>query len=84
MRFTFNKRARIKALAAIKGLEKGSFASAILGSFSADPKVTAISALVLYIVCKVAETVIAGIEDTEQRTSRKKLDGDSGENNDSS
>jgi hypothetical protein len=63
MKFTFNKKARAVALNAIKKLEGGAFVSAVLGAYSADPKVSAISAAVLFLICRVCETVIAGIED---------------------
>lgn len=63
MRFTFNRRARLIALSAIKKLEDGAFASSILGAFSANPKVSAITALILFVACRIGETLIAGIED---------------------
>lgn len=73
MKFTFNKKARAMALSAIKRLESGAFASSVLGAFSTNPKVTAISALVLFLVCRVSETVIAGIEDDEDIPSASKV-----------
>jgi hypothetical protein len=63
MKFTFNKKARIIALNAIKKLEGGAFASSVLGAFSANPKVSAISSLILFVACRIGETIIAGIED---------------------
>jgi hypothetical protein len=71
IKFTFNKKARLVAMSAIRKLEGGSFASAILGSFSANPKVTAISALVLFVLCRAGLTIIAGIEDRSSRTEPK-------------
>jgi hypothetical protein len=70
MKFTFNRKARAVALDAIKKLERGAFASSILGAFSANPKVTAISAAILFVVCRIGETVIAGIEDDEKKSSK--------------
>jgi len=63
MKFTFNKKAGAIALSAIKKLEDGAFASSILGAFSANPKVSAITSLILFVACRIGETVIAGIED---------------------
>lgn len=60
---TFNKSARDVALNAIKKLEDGAFASSILGAFSANPKVSAITALILFVACRIGETLIAGIVD---------------------
>jgi len=67
MRFTFNKKAQRTALQALKHLETGSFASAVLGAFSASPRATALVALGLFVVCRVCTTIIAGIEDTETK-----------------
>ncbi|MBW3512026.1 hypothetical protein [Janthinobacterium sp. NKUCC06_STL] len=67
MRFTFNKKAQRSALQALKHLETGSFASAVLGSFSASPRTTALVALGLFVVCRVCSTIIVGIEDTETK-----------------
>jgi len=67
MRFTFNKKAQQTALQALKHLETGSFASAVLGAFSASPRTTALVALGLFVVCRVCTTIIVGIEDTEKK-----------------
>lgn len=80
MRFTFNRKARAIALSAIKKLEGGAFASSVLGAFSANPKVSAISSLVLFILCRIGETVIAGIEDDEKSDSKTKKGGSSNPN----
>ncbi|MCG2583865.1 hypothetical protein [Massilia sp. TS11] len=63
VKFTFNKKARAAAAAAIKKLETGSFIGAVLGAFGASPQITAIAALAVFLVCRIAETLIAGIED---------------------
>ncbi|TFW13410.1 hypothetical protein E4L96_20145 [Massilia arenosa] len=63
VKFTFNRKARATAIAAIKKLETGSFMSAVLGAFGANPRVTAVAALAVFILCRIGETVIAGIVD---------------------
>lgn len=63
VKFTFNRKARATAIAAIKKLETGSFMSAVLGAFGANPKVTAVAALAVFVLCRIGETVIAGIVD---------------------
>lgn len=64
MRFTFNKKAQRTTLQALKHLETGSFASAVLGAFSASPRTTALVALGLFVVCRFCTTIIVGIENT--------------------
>lgn len=53
VKFTFNRKARAT----------GSFMSAVLGAFGANPKVTAVAALAVFVLCRIGETVIAGIVD---------------------
>lgn len=67
MRFTFNKKAQRTALQALKHLETGSFASAVLGAFNASPRTTAPVALGLFVICRVCTTIIAGIEDSDAK-----------------
>lgn len=67
MRFTFNKKAKRTALQAMKHLETGSFASAVLGTFSTTPRTTALVALGLFVICRVCTTIIAGIENTDAK-----------------
>ena len=62
-RFTFNKKARCVALAGIKKFEAGSFVSAVLGSFSSNPRLTATTAVLMFALCRIGEIFIAGIED---------------------
>jgi hypothetical protein len=65
IKFKFNKAAREAAIEAIKKLETGSFVSAVAGSFGTNPKISAITSLILFVLCRVMETVIAGIVDEE-------------------
>lgn len=67
MRFTFNKKAQRTTLQALKHLETGSFASAVLNAFSASPRTTALVALGLFVICRFCTTIIVGIEDTETK-----------------
>lgn len=73
MKFTFNRKARSTASAAVRAFEKGSYVTAVFGSFGADPKVTALASVVMFVFCKIMETIIAGIEDTvEGKANRRK------------
>jgi hypothetical protein len=66
IKITFNKKARLRAVAAIKKLETGSLVSGILGAFGANPRLTAIVAVVTFLLCRIGEIVIAGIEDHDE------------------
>ncbi|MRV70608.1 hypothetical protein GJ700_02595 [Duganella sp. FT92W] len=62
-KLTFNKKAQRAVLDTLKRLETGSFISAVLGSFGANPRVTALMALALFLVCRVCQTIVLCIEE---------------------
>ncbi|MES2074548.1 MAG: hypothetical protein V4462_02920 [Pseudomonadota bacterium] len=66
IKFTFNKKARLSATGAIKKLETGSLVSGILGAFGANPRLAAVVALVTFVLCRIGEIVITGIEDHDE------------------
>jgi len=61
LRLTFNKKARLVAIAGIRKFETASFTGAVLGAFGSNPRITAVAALAIFILCPVSEVVIADV-----------------------